>query len=164
MLVDQSCTTLYNPMDCSSPSPSVHEDSAGKNTGVGCHFLLQGIFPNQRSNSGLLHCSQILYCLSQQFSSVQLLSHVHLFETHGVQHTRQSCPSPTPRAYSISCLPSQWCHPTISSSFIPFSSTFNLLRDWGLIQWVSSLLQVAKVFEFQLEHQSVQWIFRTDVL
>ena len=41
---------------------------------------------------------------------------------HGLQHTRLPCPSPTPRAYSNSCLSSQWCHPTISSSVIPFSS------------------------------------------
>ena len=40
----------------------------GKNTGVGCHFLLQGIFPTQGSNPGLLHCRQILYQLSQQGS------------------------------------------------------------------------------------------------
>ena len=39
-------------------------DSPGKNTRVGCHVLLQGIFPNQRSNLGLLHCRQILYDLS----------------------------------------------------------------------------------------------------
>ena len=41
---------------------------------------------------------------------------------HGLQHTRLPCPSPTPGAYSDSCLSSQWCHPTISSSVIPFSS------------------------------------------
>ena len=41
-------------------------DSPGKNTGVGCHALLQGIFPTQGSNLGLLQCRQILYCLSQQ--------------------------------------------------------------------------------------------------
>ena len=41
-------------------------DSPGKNTGVGCHFLLQGIFPTQGLNSGLLHHRQILYCLSHQ--------------------------------------------------------------------------------------------------
>ena len=39
-------------------------DSPGKNTGVGCHFLLQGIFPTQETNPGLLHCRQILYQLS----------------------------------------------------------------------------------------------------
>ena len=41
---------------------------------------------------------------------------------HGLQHARLPCPSSTPRAYSNSCLSSQWCHPTISSSVIPFSS------------------------------------------
>ena len=41
---------------------------------------------------------------------------------HGLQHTRPSCPSPTPGVYSNSCPLSQWCHPTISSSIIPFSS------------------------------------------
>ena len=39
-------------------------DFQGKNTGVGCHFLLQGIFPTQGSNPGLLHCRQTIYCLS----------------------------------------------------------------------------------------------------
>ena len=38
-------------------------DFPGKNTGVGCHFLLQGIFPTQGSNSGLPHCRQTLYHL-----------------------------------------------------------------------------------------------------
>ena len=42
-------------------------DSPGKNTGVGCYALLQGIFPIQRSNPGLPHCRQILYCLSHQW-------------------------------------------------------------------------------------------------
>ena len=40
--------------------------------------------------------------------------------SHGLQHIRPPCPSPTPRVYSDSCLLSQWCHPTISSSVIPF--------------------------------------------
>ena len=44
-LVAQSCPTLCDPMDCSLPGSSVHGDSPGKNTGVGCHALLQGIFP-----------------------------------------------------------------------------------------------------------------------
>ena len=45
-----------DPMDCSPPGSSVHGDSPGKNAGVGCHVLLQGIFPIQGSNPGLLHC------------------------------------------------------------------------------------------------------------
>ena len=62
----QSCPTLCDPMDCSPPSFSVHEDSPGKNTGAGCHALLWGIFPTQGSNPGLLHCRWILYHLSHQ--------------------------------------------------------------------------------------------------
>ena len=51
-------------MDCSPPGSSVHGDSPGKNTGMGCHALLQGIFPTQGVNPGLPHCRQILYHLS----------------------------------------------------------------------------------------------------
>ena len=54
-LVPQSCPPLCNPMSCSSPGSSVHGDSQSKNTGVSCHALLQGIFPTQGSNPGLLH-------------------------------------------------------------------------------------------------------------
>ena len=62
-LVTQSCLTLCDPVDCIPPGSYVHRDSPGKNTGVGCH-VLQGIFPTQESNRGLLHCRQILYQLS----------------------------------------------------------------------------------------------------
>ena len=41
---------------------------------------------------------------------------------HGLQHARLPCPSPSPRVYSNSCSLSQWCHPTISPSVVPFSS------------------------------------------
>ena len=47
-------------MDCSPPGFSIHGGSPGKNTRVGCHFLLQGIFPTQGLNPGLPHCRQIL--------------------------------------------------------------------------------------------------------
>ena len=50
----QSCPTLCDPMDCSPPDSSVHGDSPGKNTGVACHALLQGIFPTQGLNSRLV--------------------------------------------------------------------------------------------------------------
>ena len=53
--ISKSCLTLCSPMDCSQPSSSVHE-------------ILQGIFLTQGSNLGLLHCRQILYCLSRQGS------------------------------------------------------------------------------------------------
>ena len=49
-LVTQSCLTLCDSMDCSPPGSSVHVNSLGKNTGVGCCAFLQGIFPTQGSN------------------------------------------------------------------------------------------------------------------
>ena len=50
---------------------------------------------------------------------------------HGPQHTRLACPSPTPRAYSNSCPSRQWCHPTISSSVVPFSSHLESFQASG---------------------------------
>jgi len=55
-------------MDCSPPGSSVHGDSAGKNTGVGSHAFLQGIFTTQESNPGLAHCRWVPYHLSHQKS------------------------------------------------------------------------------------------------
>ena len=68
MLVTQSCPTLSNPMDCSPPRVLCPWDFPGKNVGVSCHFLLQGIFPTQVSNPGLPHCRQMLNHLSHQGS------------------------------------------------------------------------------------------------
>ena len=56
------------PWTVARQSSSVYGDSPGKNTGVGCHALLQGIFPTQGSNPDLPHCRQILYQLSHQGS------------------------------------------------------------------------------------------------
>ena len=53
---------------------------------------------------------------------------------HGVQHTRLPCPSPTPGACSNSCPLSQWCHPTILSSFFPFSSCLQSFPAPGSLQ------------------------------
>ena len=99
-----------------------------------------------------------------QFSAVESLSHVQLFATPWTTHTRLPCPSPTPRAYSNSCPSSQRCHPTISSSVIPFFShlqSFLSSRSFLVSQFFAS---GAKILEFQLQHQSFQWIFRTDFL
>ena len=49
----------------------------------------------------------------------------------GLQHTRPSCPSPTPGAYSNSCPSDPWCHPTISSSVVPFSSHLQSFPESG---------------------------------
>ena len=96
--------------------------------------------------------------------SVQSLSRVWLFETHGLQHTRPPCPSPTPRIYSN---PRPLRRGDATQPPHPLSSpspAFNLSLHQGLFKWISSLYQVAKVLEFQLQQQSFQWIFRTDFL
>ena len=63
----QLCPTLCDPVDCSPPGSSVHGDFPGKNTGVGCHALLRGIFPTQGSNLRLLRL------LHRQASSLSLV-------------------------------------------------------------------------------------------
>ena len=99
--------------------------------------------------------------LLSQFSSVQFTS-LHFsgsvmsnsLRPCGLQHARPPCPSPTPGDYSNSCPLSQWYHPTISSSVIPFSPQLQSFPASGSFKWVCSSYQVAKVFEFQLQYQS----------
>ena len=67
-LVTQSCLTFCNPMDGNLAGYSVHGDSPGKNTGVGCCAFPQGKFQTQALKPGLPHCRQILYCVSYQGS------------------------------------------------------------------------------------------------
>ena len=66
-------------------------------------------------------CIEVEICFFS-LQPVQSLSHVQLFVTQGLQHATFPCLSPTSRACSNSCPSSQWCHPTISSSVVPFSS------------------------------------------
>ena len=94
-LVTQLCLTFCDSMDCSPPGSSVHGNSPGKDTGLGCHALLQGIFPTQGKNPGLLHCRRILYHLShqsQEYYSLSLLQGI--FSTQesnwGLLHFRWS--------------------------------------------------------------------------
>ena len=70
----------------------------------------------------LLNVYLLVSPLNFQFSSVQFSCSVvsNSLQTHGMQQARLPCPSPTPGAYSNSCPSSQWCHPIISSSVIPF--------------------------------------------
>ena len=85
--VSQSVMSDFcNPMDHSPPGSSVHGDSPGNTTGVGCHALLHGIFPTQELNPHLLHCRQIPYCLSHTTCVVG--SHLHTLPS--------SSPTPLP--------------------------------------------------------------------
>ena len=83
------------------------------------------------------------------FSSVQSLSHVRLFATPWIA-AHQASLSITNSHSSNSCPSSQWCHPAISSSVVPFSSCPNPSQHQCLFQWVNSSHEVAKVLEFQL--------------
>ena len=109
------------------------------------------------SNTRTSPFSWCTYFTLVQFSSVMSDS----LQPHELQHSRLPCPSPTPGVYSNSCALSRWCHPTISSSVIPFSSRLQSslrissqstgvsasasvlpmnIQDWfslGLIGWIS---------------------------
>ena len=79
----QSCMTLCNPRGCSPSGSSVHGIFQGKNTGVGCHFLLQGIFQTQRLNLGflcLLHWQAGYVCTVQTVKSDMCNGQVHPWE------------------------------------------------------------------------------------
>ena len=111
--------------------------------------LLFCLFYGYRTNNCAgLHGDNIV-----QFSSV-----AQSLRPHRLQHSRFPRPPPTPRGYSNSFPLSWWCHQTISSSVIPLSSCLQIF-----LARVSSLYDMAKELEFQLQHQSFQWILRINL-
>ena len=160
----------------------------GKNNGLGCHFLLQGIFPTQGSNPCPLHLlywrrtlyhwatreGWVLYvskvndlCSHRASCSLLFFSHSVVSDSlqpHGLQHTRLHCLSLSPRVCLNPCPLSRWGHPTIPSSVAPFSSCPQSFPTLGSFQMSHLFHQVAKGLEFQLQHQSFQWTPRTDLL
>ena len=101
-----------------------------------CSFLSSSLCPAMTS--------------TERSSSVQFTSVAQSCLTlrpHGLQHARLPCPSPTPGAYSNSCPLSQWCHPTISSSVIPFSclQSFPASGSFPVIQFFASGGQIIGV-------------------
>ena len=83
-------------------------------------------------------CYTRTVCVSVQFSRSVVSKSL---QPHGLPHDRLPCPSPTPGTYSNSCPSSQWCHPTISSSVIPFSSrlqSFPALGSFPMSQFFAS--------------------------
>ena len=99
------------------------------------HLLAQGCSPGSRQFflSAKYCCESLAFPTSLE-ASVQFNSVAQLCPTlrpHGLQHARPPCPSPTPGAYSNSCPLSQWCHPAISSSVVPFSSCPQSLPSSG---------------------------------
>ena len=110
-----------------------------------------------------LHVFVFLRFLPLQFFQISRSVMSDSLQPHGLQHARPPCQSPILRVYSNSCPLSQWYNPTTSSTVSP-SPAFNHSKQQGLFKWVSFSHQVAKVSEFQFQHQSFQWIFRTDFL
>ena len=150
--VAQSCPTPSDPMDCSLPGSSVH-----------------GIFQARVLEWGAIAFSDLLaqvlgkswQLLYWQFSSVQLLIRVWLFATPWTA-ARQASLSPIPGACSNSCLSGRWCHPTIPSSDIPFSSCLQSFpASWS---WSFSIGQFFTNWPKHGWHESFQWIFWTDFL
>ena len=115
-----SCPALCDSVDCSQPGSSVHRDSPGKNTGVSCHALLQGIFPTQESNWGL----RSLACIAGSSLPAELPGKSKSFQAP------QACPSrivqtlrgpPTPLLTSLFSPSSAPC-PVIPQPFpLPFT-------------------------------------------
>ena len=99
--VAQSCLTLCDPMDGSPLGSPGHDDSPDKNTGVSCHFLLQGIFPTHGSNPGIPHCRQILYHLSHQGSPNILQWEAYPF-SRGTSQPRNRTGSPIANGFFTS--------------------------------------------------------------
>ena len=121
-LVAKSCLTLCDPMEHSTQGLPVHHQLP-EFTQTHVHWVGDATQPSHPLSSP----SPPALNLSQhQFSSVQFSHSVmsNSLRLHEPQHPRPPCPSPTPRVYSNSCPLSWWCHPTTSSSVIPFSFCF----------------------------------------
>ena len=142
----QLCLTLCDPMDCTHQAPlSLGISRQEYWSGLPC--LHPGDLSNPGSNSChlcLLHWQvgsyiliYIYICISVQFSHSVMSSSLR---PCGLQHARLPCPSPTPGACSNSCPPSWWCHPTISSSVVPFScsQSFPAIGSFLMSQFFAS--------------------------
>ena len=104
-----------------------------------------------------------IHLYSVQFSSFTQLCPT-LCDPGNCSMPAPPCPSPTSGLHPNPCSLSHWCHPTCCPLLSPSLPALNLSQHQGLFKWVSFLLQVAKVLEFQLQNQSYQWTPRTDLL
>ena len=144
-LVAQSWLTLCDPMDNSLPGSSLHGILCRQEHWSGLPCPPPGDFPNPRIEpeslmssalAGRFFTSWATWEVRGKVSSVQFNCSVvsDSLQPHGLQHTRLPGPSLTPRAYSNSCPSSEWCHPTISSSVVPFSSCLQSFPASGYFQ------------------------------
>ena len=127
-LVAQLCPTLCKPMDYSLPGSSIHGIFQARVLEWTAIFFSRGSY-RPRDQARVSHIvgrgftvwatKKYIHICSVQFSHSVISDSL---QPHGLQHARPPCPSSTPGVYSNSCPLSQWCHPTISSSVVPFSS------------------------------------------
>ena len=132
---------------------------------VGVEKLLYGIFQAIWSKLFWVKATEKILILrndslSVQFSFCSVVS--DSLQPHGLQHARPPCPSPAPEVYLNSSPWSRWCHPTISSSVIPFPSCPQSFPASGSFPMSWLFPSGGKVLELQLQHQSFQWILRVD--
>ena len=145
--VAQLCPTLCDPMDCSPPGSSVHGIFPGRNTGVGCHFLLQEIFPTQGLNPGLPHCRQTLCPLSHQGSPVK----VRVLPNFGLLTCK--CGTPLCAApWQGGCLASVqrgWCVSDWLSTHLCQLGASPLSHGYSMLGWSQSLPKYVTNEEFK---------------
>ena len=170
MLVAQSCLTLCDLMDCNPPDSSIHWISQT--------WILEWVtIPFYRRFFQPRDQTQVSHIAGRFFTNWATREALLVYQFSSVA---QSCPI---LCNSMDCstpgfpvhheLPKltqthvYWVGDAIQPSHLllsPSPSVFNNSQNQGLFKWVSSLHQVAKVLEFQLQQQSFQWIFRTDFL
>ena len=140
--IAQSCRTLCDLMDCSLPGSSVQGDSPVNNTGVSCHALLQG---GCSVSSVAQSCPTLCDPMNRSMPGLPVHHQLPEFTQTGVHWVGAAI---------------QPSHPLSS----PSPPAPNPSQHQGLFQLVNSSHEVAKVLEFQLQHQSFQWTPRTDLL
>ena len=124
--VAQSCLTLCDPMDCSLPGSSLHGILQARILERIAISSSRGFF-QLRERTCISSIAGGFFTTEPQGNPLKAMVQFSLsvvsdsLQPHGLQHTRPPCPSPSPGACSNSCPLSWWCHPTISSSVIPFS-------------------------------------------
>ena len=137
--VSQSCPSLCNPMACGTPGLSVHHQQWFKDV--------------ERETRRLKMTHSLSWRMFRPGNKLGLLKSTLYTLCHQLVSCSNSCPS------------SQWWHPTISPSAVPFSShTESFPASESSHERLSSFYQVAKLSNIQLQHQPFQWIFKTDFL
>ena len=120
------------------PVSSVHGDSPGKNIGVSCRALLQGIFPTQGLNPGLLNCRQILYHLTHQGSQENTLLR-HQMQDLAVRRTAFCLPKfeviTARKQFIWAFQTSLWVNYWVMSEIWAKPFLFGILRYWGWWNW-----------------------------